>query len=261
MLADRTNGLMYPQNAYFFHLLDRDVFPGYMIIGPLHKLTTRSDPNQPAPFFVQDNDTMGMVDDLAALQVLPGVHTAKWSTHLPTKFPTEGMESGTYIAMVKNSRYFLGERTSKANAFFLQVGQAEPTTYPGNIGNCQICHRGVLSLDNLRHGLSVDHVEACKACHQRDSDLVGRLQSKLHLIHMRSPKYTADKRDCAVCHLTRESAVRPSLNVCSSCHPGVHAGQYFALQFVNNGEPSRFGNCAQSCHVDNLPKNHLLPQN
>lgn len=187
-------------------------------------------------------------------------YTSKWSTRYMRPLP-EDAESGTYVALVKFHRYFGGERVAKLKPYFFQVGTPERTVYPGRVGNCQICHRGVLSLDNLRHGLSVDHVESCKACHSYETERGGRFPVFIHKIHSRSSRYPAARNDCTMCHLTRESATRPSLDLCMTCHPSAHGDEFFASKFVNGVEPSRFGNCAQSCHGDTPPQLHILPEN
>jgi len=170
-------------------------------------------------------------------------------------------KAGTYVVFLKGNRYFMGERITRNQPFFFQVGQEQLTSYPGRVGNCQICHRGVLSLDNLRHGVPVDHVEGCKACHNANSDNLFRTQEVIHRIHMRSKKYPANKNECNVCHLTRESALRPSVALCKSCHPTTHDNEYFSTEFNTQGAPNRSSNCAQACHGEQPPKAHILPEN
>jgi hypothetical protein len=254
------NGLLYSVLPYFTALQEKDSFPGYMLAGPLQKLTPRSDPNLPTPYYKASDITLGFVNELAPAPIFPTLYSAPWSTRYQHTLP-EDAEAGTYVALVKTHRYFLGERVARTNAFFFQVGTEEKTSYPERVGNCQICHRGVLSLDNLRHGLAVDHVEACKGCHHRHSDVITRMQVQLHRLHMRSPRFTASKQDCTLCHITRESALRPSIDACSSCHPSIHGDTYFQERFNLTGTPSRFGNCAQACHVNPPPKGHFLPEN
>jgi hypothetical protein len=77
---------------------------------------------------------------------------------------------------------------------------------------------------------------------------------------MRSAKFPLAKNDCTNCHLVRDSAVRPSLYACTTCHPSAHGEQFFASKFVGGTEPSRFGNCAQMCHGDKPPQLHILPE-
>lgn len=251
-LRGESNGLTYLNFGYSFRYLERDGLSGAKIAGPLQNF--RYTQEGTINWFENTTEEPSVAESFAVLDILPGIREdpvrATTRVHLPAD-----AEPGTYSVTVKAHRQFLGERISKANTFFFQVGQAEPTSYPNRIGNCQICHRGVLSLDNVHHGIAVDHVEGCKTCHST------RLVQKFHRIHMYSPKYPMAKNDCTVCHLTRESAVRPSVDACSSCHPDVHGDEYFNMRFTESGDgPSRYSNCAQSCHVNTTPNNHLLPQ-
>ncbi|WNG49643.1 hypothetical protein F0U60_40135 [Archangium minus] len=178
----------------------------------------------------------------------------QWSVTLP-----ENAKPGTYAIFVKGHRSFMGERLNRLDPFFFQVGQEKPTVYPGRVGNCQLCHNGVNSLDNLHHGLSVDHVEACKTCH--NDETVGFLPDSIHRLHMSSRKYKQNKADCTMCHLSRESTLRPSIQVCNSCHLQSHGSDYFDLKFERfQNTPNSYGNCAQACHVSTPPTQHVLPR-
>ena len=213
----------------------------------------------PRPFFAAADLHTPVVPEFASQPVFAGLFTSQWPTRATLTLPPDA-KPGTYAVAVRANRQFMGERVAKGTVAFFQVGQAEPTSYPNQVGNCQMCHRGVVSLDNLRHGFSVDHVESCKSCHMSGVDLPGRFQEEMHRLHMNSRKYQADKADCRMCHLTRESAVRPSMATCQSCHPSTHGNEYFMLNFANSGQPSRFSNCAQACHVVKTPSKHYLPE-
>lgn len=246
----KANGLLYYSPAQA-NAQEQDADSSYNVIGPLQALKPYYNLDRPAPYFVALNPG-SLVDGIAGLGQVPGLSGVRWPTRQTVQLPPDA-QPGTYVALLKLNRQFYGERVTRTAAAFIQVGQAERTTYPGRVGNCQICHRGVLSLENVRHGLSVDHIEACKGCHYN------RLSVELHQIHFRSPKYPMAKNDCTVCHLVRESAMRPSYDVCSSCHPAVHGDKYANLEFAVLGTPSRFSNCAQSCHVLQPPSGHILP--
>lgn len=249
-LQNDSNGLQYLNFAYSIRFMERDGITGSKVAGPIHKF--RGVHGEKVPWFENFVGEPSSAESFAALDILPGITDAPVSTRSRITLP-EDAEPGTYVVMVKGARQFYGERISKSNTFFFQVGQPEPTTYPNRVGNCQICHRGVLSLDNLHHGIPVDHVESCKTCHS------GRLIQKFHRIHMNSDKFPLKKNDCTVCHLTRESAVRPSIEACSSCHPDVHGNEYFAMRYGEMDEPNRFSNCAQACHAETTPAAHILP--
>lgn len=254
-----SNGIIYSP-AWETYTFERDATSAFQVAGPIDRLVP-ADPSQDTPWTTIRREATLIDGAFATEQVVPDVFNSPWPTRRPIQLDPNA-PAGTYVALLKAHREFNGERTSKLTAAFFQVGQAQPTSYPGRVGNCQICHRGVLSLDNLRHGLSVDHVEACKACHtQVFDDIGGQVKVEIHQIHFRSLKYPQPKNDCTICHLARESAVRPSISVCSSCHPSVHGDAYFPLQFAVNGEPNRWSNCAQTCHAKTPPVNHILPAN
>ncbi len=254
------NGLLYAYAGHFSALDERDITTSYQVVGPIHELKTWSSVASPRPFYSSGGDLYtSVVPELASMPVFAGLFTTQWPTRATLTLPKDA-KPGTYAVVVRANRQFMGERVTKGNVAFFQVGQSEPTSYPNQVGNCQICHRGVVSLDNLRHGFSVDHIESCKACHMGSADYPGRFQEEMHRLHMLSNKYPEDKADCRMCHLTRQSAVRPSLSTCQSCHPSTHTNEFYLLNFVNSGVPSRFSNCAQACHVDKTPSTHYLPE-
>ncbi|MFL5345839.1 MAG: hypothetical protein ACJ8AT_13695 [Hyalangium sp.] len=257
--ANKTNGLLYASLPTIANLTEVDQFPMVNVAGPLQNMKTASNPKEPKPYWTPAF-AFAMINETSTTPALFGDMEPAWNTRYGVQLP-KNAQPGTYVALVKFNRYWLGERVAKLKPFFFQVGTTEKTRYPGRVGNCQMCHRGVLSLDNLRHGLSVDHVEACKTCHATENSNAGSLMEHVHRIHMRSAKYPMPKNDCTTCHLQKESATRPSLFACTSCHPSAHGEQYFASKFVNGTEPSQYGNCAQSCHGDKPPQLHILPQN
>ncbi|MBX7096694.1 MAG: hypothetical protein K1X89_03190 [Myxococcaceae bacterium] len=269
----QSNGLMYfnlfPLVAYG----EVDSIAGLALTGPTQNMRfsyTRGGRDQ---LFLADF-ALGGADSGRAMVVFPtpaaavgalvGGRDAPVPTHYRFTVPADA-PAGTYLVELKLHRQFLGERVTKATPFYFQVGQAERTRFPGRVGNCQLCHRGPLSLDNVRHGLPVDFIEGCKTCHNIDDNAGSRSVEVIHEIHMSSTKFTArQKSDCSLCHLTKESTLRPSLAVCGSCHPGVHGNDYFQMQLQptagpDTGVPDRFSNCAQSCHALRPPQNHLVP--
>lgn len=255
-----SNGLLYSFAGHFTALDERDISSSYQVAGPIQDMKTWSSVASPRPFFSAGGDLhVTVVPEFASQPVLAGLLTAQWPTRATLTLPPDA-KPGTYVVAVRANRQFMGERVAKGDVVSFQVGQAEPTSYPNQVGNCQMCHRGVVSLDNLRHGFSVDHVESCKVCHMGTVDAPGRFQEEMHRLHMMSEKYPADKADCRMCHLSRQSAVRPSLSTCQSCHPSTHTNDFYLLNFVNSGQPNRFSNCAQACHVVKTPSKHYLPE-
>ncbi|HZH02907.1 MAG TPA: hypothetical protein VEY30_03920, partial [Myxococcaceae bacterium] len=191
--------------------------------------------------------------------ITPGLADTRPPTRYTVRIP-ENAAPGTYAIYLKSHRAYLGERLNRLDPFFFQVGREAPSTYPNRVGNCQICHNGVNSLDNAFHGLSVDHVEGCKTCHQDQT--VGQISDVVHRLHVSSPKYSGKKGDCTLCHLTRESALRPSIVACNGCHLQAHGSEYFDLQFGSTEvSPNGYGNCANACHVQEVPSEHFLPPN
>lgn len=253
-LADRSNGILYVHRPALSTFRERDITSELKVAGPLHNFKVPYGRADPLPYFAQPQiDADQLVTDTNLLLATPGLQDARPSTRFPITLPADA-EPGTYVAQVQIHRQFMGERDTKTTSVFFQVGQDSPTHYPGRIGNCQICHRGAISLDNVRHGMPVTDVEGCKTCH---ATVAGW---DVHRIHSSSPRYPRNKADCSVCHLSRESAIRPSFEMCSSCHASPHGTQFFMLQFAAaDAVPSRFGNCAQTCHGTTLPSAHVLP--
>ncbi|WP_223633284.1 hypothetical protein [Corallococcus sp. EGB] len=258
IIGGQSNGLLTFVPGVISITAENDTISNVAIAGPLQDLKVLGNPSDTPQFFAKPFP-FPVYDDATLTGLTPGLIDYRWPTRQTFTLPANA-KPGTYVALVKFNRGAMGERIAKLNPFFFQVGQDEPTTYPGNVGNCQLCHRGVLSLDNLRHGLSVDHIESCKVCHHYDTDTVGRTQEMVHRIHMNSPSYPANRADCSVCHLTRKSTERPSLALCGSCHISQHGDEFFQIAFSQRGTPSKFGTCAQTCHGgDQLPSRHILP--
>ncbi|WP_224243412.1 hypothetical protein [Hyalangium gracile] len=261
IFSDQATGLLAVWSNFFNNITEQDNVADLVIGGPLQNFKVNSDVLGGSPDYYKPDFSFPIFENGITTHLVPTLWTYKRSTRYAIEIPADA-KPGTYVAFLKATRYWMGERVSRNQPFFFQVGQEELTTYPARVGNCQICHRGVLSLDNLRHGLSVDHVEGCKVCHDSESDGDARTQEIIHRIHMRSPKYPMAKNDCTVCHLVKESAVRPSITTCRTCHPSLHDNQYWQAAFTQRGEPNRYGNCAQACHAESsTPKAHILPDN
>ncbi len=269
----KANGLIYLNLFPLGVIGELDSVAGLALSGPLQDLRFYYDLGKPTFLLTADFMTSGFPDQgtsflpfptgAAAVGVLPGGRDAPIPTRYRFRVP-DTAPAGTYSAVVKFHRQFLGERVTKATPFSFQIGQAEPTRTPGRVGNCQLCHRGVISLDNVRHGLPVSFVEGCKTCHNRDEPLGAKSVEIIHQLHMNSPKYPAAKTDCATCHLTRESVVRPSLAACGSCHPTAHGDEFFQMRIeppmTAVSQPNKFSNCAQQCHGTTLPTAHQVPK-
>ncbi|MDQ3265836.1 MAG: hypothetical protein M3Y59_19640 [Myxococcota bacterium] len=256
-MRSSANGLLYRNPGHIERFQAQDTETMVRVYGPLQDMETSYGYGQRKFFmFPEGNELLPSL--IPTLGLLPGAFEFKPATRNTVTLPPDATP-GTYAVVVKGNRGWMGERFAKQATFQFQVGQAAPTQYPSQVGNCQICHRGVISLDNIRHGESVDNIEGCKSCHNLEV-FSGLFGPSIHSIHMKSTRYTSDKSDCSVCHLTRASATRPSVAGCSTCHLGLHGNSYFDLQFKEIYEaPNTYGNCAQACHVQTTPSQHILP--
>ncbi len=259
MLAGQANGLLY---ISFFGLLDlgeRDSIMTLAVSGPHQNMRPQYELDNPS--WYANWEFFGT--ELSGANALPGQRDLPINTAQVFTLPANA-QPGTYSIVFKTHRQYLGERFTKATHFDFQVGQTQPTNFPGRVGNCQICHRGVITLENVRHGLPVDFVEGCKTCHNRIDPSQDNIASQavIHRVHMNSPKYPQPKNDCTMCHITQESATRPSYFVCSSCHPQPHGTMFWELPFQNDFNSANTGvwsNCAQQCHGQTPPTAHILP--
>ncbi|MFY0524856.1 hypothetical protein ACN28I_17465 [Archangium gephyra] len=258
-MAGESNGIAYFNDSMLTTYRDASSSEsGFKVVGPLQEFRpvygtyTRpyfSYPQASEPYYYLDPGAKFL--PRAAEQTPP----ARWAVKLPPD-----AKPGTYAIFLKGHRNFMGERLNRLEPFFFQVGQEQATTYPGRVGNCQMCHNGVNSLSNLHHGMSVDNVEACTTCHNEES--IGFLPDTIHRIHMGSRKYAQNKQDCRMCHLTKESTVRPSMMACNGCHLQSHGTEFFDMKFAPyQNAPNAYGNCAQACHVSTPPARHILPEN
>jgi hypothetical protein len=256
-LVGGSNGLAYFNSFMLLNWFDGSASEsGYKVVGPLQDLKVVNGSYTP-PYFAYPPTSEPEYYVSPSVYGMPGGFQHRPATRYSVKLP-EDARPGTYAILLKGHREFMGERLSRLDPFFFQVGQSEPTTYPGRIGNCQVCHNGVNSLSNVHHGVSVDHVETCKVCHHDEN--VGHVSDFMHRIHMSSRKYAQNKGDCTLCHLTRESTLRPSLIACAGCHPGTHGNEYKDMEFQPLSSPaSIYGNCANACHVTTPPSEHVLP--
>jgi hypothetical protein len=260
MYSGNANGLLYLTFAPLLDFGERDIIMGWNVSGP-HQLMRPQYEIGSQEFFISGFDYLHT--DIAGANAVEGARSVPLPTHQVVTLPDDA-QPGTYSVVFKTHRQFLGERFTKAAHFDFQVGQSEPTQFPGRIGNCQICHRGVISLDNVRHGFPVDFVEGCKTCHTPNDALISRIASQvvIHQVHMSSPKYPELKNNCTMCHLTRESTLRPSYIVCSACHPQPHGTAFWQVPFQSDYDPANRGpwtNCAQQCHGNTPPTAHILP--
>jgi hypothetical protein len=254
-----SNGFAYFNDSMLFPFRDASASEsGFKVVGPLQDLKVVYG-TYSLPYFAYPRTSEPKFYLDPGFQNFAGggdIHPAT-RQHIPLP---QDAKPGTYAIFLKGHRNFMGERLNRLEPFFFQVGQEQATTYPGRVGNCQMCHNGVNSLTNLHHGMAVDNVEACTTCHNEES--IGFLPDTIHRIHMGSRKYSQNKQDCRMCHLTKESALRPSMMACNGCHLQAHGTEYFDMKFAPyQNAPNAYGNCAQACHVSTPPARHILPDN
>lgn len=256
-LAGKSNGLLYLNNDNIALYGEVNVISMIMGVGPLQLMRPyyglSEDPPGPFPY----NPIEFFLPSFPAdVNIFPEAREAPGPTHFPVQVPADAVP-GTYLFFVKQNRQFMGERHTRSNSFYYQVGQAEKTSYPQRIGNCQICHRGASDLSNLAMGVAVQDVEACKACHHMAST------RDTHLIHMYSDKFPMQKNECTNCHLTHEAPLRASLYTCTACHMQAHGNAFpystpFTSRYVNY-DPGPGASCALTCHQLTPPTQHLIP--
>lgn len=259
--AGNANGIEYLSFPQIVNTGEKDSVGVLGMSGPHQLMKPSYNANDTTGYWAAPLSALGL--EIAQSGSVPGAADVPIPTAQVITLPMNA-KPGTYSVYFKIHRQFLGERFTKIGVSDFQVGQEEKTDFPGRVGNCQICHRGVLSLENVRHGLGVDYVEGCKTCHNANDGQFARIasQSIIHRVHMGSRKYTQDKNDCTFCHITKESATRPTYVVCASCHPQPHGTQFWDLQWQTDYDPKSIGvftTCAEQCHVQTTPTGHILP--
>jgi len=262
-LAGHSNGLIYYTSGWWANHWGRDLFPSYKVLGPLQDLKGPSDVGTKAGYFQIPRQKGGRSSEGLLAQALAGdgvggMREVRWSTRIPFTLAQDA-KPGTYVALIRDARQSLGEWVSSGRALYFQVGQTEPTAYPGRVGGCEKCHVGTSALSQVGHGFAVQEIETCKGCH---ANYALNWARRVHELHGRSARYPLQKADCTACHTTRESALRASDEICSTCHPALHGDTYFQTRFTlkpKPGVPSRYDACAKACHEDTPPQGHVLP--
>lgn len=253
-LAGRSNGLLYQYGTHNSIFGERAVWSSMSVQGPIQVMK---------PFYGLEAESGwfsffgrgALPSNPANNNLLSGARDVPGENRWPVKLPDDAAP-GTYAAMLKGNRQFMGERTVRTATVYFQVGQAAKTVFPGRVGNCDICHSGPASLSNIAMGMDSGAVEACKACHGSSTTRF------IHQVHMRSNHYPLRKNDCTACHLTRAGVIRASLVTCTACHMQAHAGEFFEQSFTattTSAEPNLQSACAISCHEQNPPTAHILP--
>ena len=135
-----------------------------------------------------------------AYELDPFLSTQRPSDLVHVTVPADA-EAGTYMLSFKSRRDWGGEAIVKAVTKEVQIGQAAPTVFVPKTGNCNGCHTGRTSLDNVLHGIS--DRRACFGCHAPlGGEPDNRLDFRIHFIHSRSNRMPVDPLVCSTCHLT-----------------------------------------------------------
>ena len=165
-----------------------------------------------------------------------------WQRPLSNKFEFEIPEDaypGTYMAVVKVSRKYMGETLHRWEQRRIQVKSDEETDFIQDVGNCRVCHVRDARLERLRHGIA--DWRTCKFCHVPPH--AGTAGTVVHQLHFYSTLYPDQRNDCTWCHLTKKSNQRASRLVCGACHGDVHEEEF-------GGEATNpLEQCGETCHA------------
>lgn len=111
---------------------------------------------------------------------------------------------GTYIVATKARREWGGEALNRSASIEIQVGSNTPTVANLQTGPCSTCHSGASSLGNLLHG--TNDRRTCYGCHASLAiEPDNALDIRVHTIHDRSDRFSANINKCSTCHLTPPS--------------------------------------------------------
>lgn len=182
----------------------------------------------------------------------PSLWDTPGSDTVSFRIPTDA-KPGTYYALAKARRVFLGEEIPLGKVIKFQVGTTQQTTAKLGTGGCQNCHNGGASLERVMHGIT-DRA-SCTGCHAPlANELEGPVYVRTHFIHSRSNRFDKPLQECKNCHLDRQSIQRVSKSACFSCHTeynGQHVAQFGAVSdmYVGGGAES-FAQCTTTCHTN-----------
>lgn len=176
---------------------------------------------------------------------LPSTDT--WTFTLPAD-----CAPGTYYAVLKGRRAYLGQDVPESKVIKIQVGSPTATQPAMTTGPCTSCHQKGGDLGRVLHGL--DQRAACTACHAPLSfELEGPVYVRTHFLHSRSNRYDAPLTKCKSCHQGSSGIQRTSKSACLSCHteyPDDHVAAFGPIvdMYVGGREES-FQQCSTTCHT------------
>lgn len=214
-----TSGLRYldlqlPTSKLYYGLKHREAALMTTLSGPTHKLKVPQTVVDVYSFFDPQVTFASPVPDgyTSVLQMVPPAaiifggfgDPTLWNTPTSDQFtftiPTSA-ESGTYVLALKARRDFGGEALNQAATLDIQIGQAATTSFVAKTA-CNTCHSSssASSFSRILHGMS--DRRTCFSCHSElgnEADAV--LDTRVHTIHDRSDRFTADINTCSNCHL------------------------------------------------------------
>lgn len=250
-LDEASNGILYYRNAGepsgggFFaeHRLNMGVSG---LLGPKQNMAQSYSTTPPS-------GVVKLTKNLPDMGVVNGglKEPARWQTPVPSQLKLSlplDAQPGTYVAMAKFTRSFLGETLHRAKELDVQVGAAKRTYFPERVGNCDLCHLREAALSRLRHGVGQSGL--CSACHLPPH---GTAPGLVHRLHFFSSKYPEGKNNCSACHIAAGSNARASMEVCGACHGEVHRDEF--PQFIDRPLDA----CGQTCHERQPTGNGHIP--
>ncbi|WP_394846182.1 cytochrome c3 family protein [Pendulispora brunnea] len=172
--------------------------------------------------------------------------TDTWTFELPAD-----AKPGTYYAVVKARRKYLGQELPLGKVVEFQVGSSQRTEYRPMTAYCENCHKNGGDLGHSLHGL--DNRGTCTACHAPlATEMDNQLGARVHFIHSRTADYNTKIKKCGVCHLSGDRIERPSKGACLSCHrkyPSDHVRDFGPItDSYTGGGADAFVRCTDRCH-------------
>jgi hypothetical protein len=135
---------------------------------------------------------------------------AIWNTPVPDEVtltvPADALP-GTYVVALKARRDFAGQALNTGSVKRIQVGTNRRTRWSGTTKPCNTCHQGESDLGNILHGIG-DRESCVAGCHvSLGNEPDNALDYRVHFIHSRSDRYSANPNNCRTCHLQQPTGV------------------------------------------------------
>lgn len=271
-------GAFFDPTATYYRRKHRERMLMAELIGPVQSpnLSVIRSPQELSDFLDKDVQTVGTIEKDGVysqfMTIPPGpalfggafdpTH-AGWAAPVSDTWTfkiADNAPPGTYLAVVKGRRVYLGEDIPASKVIEIQVGTPQKTQATLHTGNCTTCHKDESSFAKVNHGLEDRRV--CAGCHvPLGFELEGPIPVRTHFVHSRTgTRFGGDLSKCATCHLDRESIQRTSKSACLSCHksyPDWHVAKFGPIEDMYiGGRRESFDQCSTTCHTDH-PNSHL----